>query len=65
MPVGKAKVVKWMPVGPRVRGQGILKYNLIFFFFTFCQHIVAQMDTLITSEKSLKIFRFLSQQFNF
>ena len=35
MPVGKAKVVKWMPVGPRVRGQGILKYNLIFFFLHF------------------------------
>ena len=31
MPAGKAKVVKWMPVGPKVRGQAMLKYNLTFF----------------------------------
>lgn len=32
MPAGKAKVVKWTPVGPRVRGQGTVKYNLTFVF---------------------------------
>lgn len=51
--------------GAKVRGQGAeVKYNLTF-VFDICQNIVAQMDTLITSEKSLKIFLFLSQQFIF